>query len=175
MTISSSKNYHIIFSCSLSILFVLSAYIGFDAGSLWAAFLFGPIIVFLIYEWIIVGRKLIMDETGCTIRFCFFSRFYAWNDLTTKKIVYFYDAFRYREPYISGVIFSSKRRELPRKLTPFIYNTFNNPFEFFFVYFDPQVHNQRAAYKCDDIYVVDKFQFIAAMKEWGVELDEAIQ
>ena len=92
----------------------------------------------------------------------------------TKKIVYFADAFRFREPYTSGVIFSSKRRKLPRWLTPYLYNTFNSPFNYFFVYFDPQVRNQRDACECDDLFVVNKFKFIEMMKKWGIELEETV-
>ena len=175
MTIKPYKSDHILFACLTLFLSLLSVYVGFDSGSLWAIVLFLPIIIFILDQWVIACRTLIMDKTGCTIRFWIFSRFWAWESLETRKIVYFQDAFRFREPYVSGVVFSSKKQELPRRMTPGAYNLFNSPFNYFYVYFDLHPHTQRANYTGDDTYLVDKYQFLAMMRDWRVELEEAIQ
>lgn len=175
MLIKSSKSYHIAHGCLIPALFLISTLAAFETDSLWAfVFFFCPCAALVMFGWIVVDRTLLLDATGCTICFWKFKKFFKWEELATKEIVYFPNAFSHWEPYISGVIFSYRKRNMPRWLTPYGYSIVNNPFHFFFVYFDPHIQYEKGQHKCDDIYLVDEYKFREKMTEWGVKLEEAI-
>ncbi len=131
-------------------------------------------VIFIVLAWIAFGRTLIFTKDGCTVRFIFFSKTYAWQDLKTKQIMDFSDRISNKEkPFTKGAVFYSKKVMLPKHLKPGMFNLYFNPFSFFFVYFRPdEDYYAHKSMMYSDLYVTDETEFRDNLKKWGIEINE---
>ena len=120
--------------------------------------------------WIITGRTFIFSEKGCTVKFLFFENFYTWKDFKYVKLEVYNNSFEYKGWYKDGVCFSKSSKRRLKWLKPATYNFFESPFSFVFVYF--RLENMTKYQSMHPgFYEVDKTEFLAKMKEWGIELE----
>ena len=167
MVIKSSKDYHVIVVFLLSCIAVFF-FILLSAGN---DVLFPCIVaLFLSYIvlrfWISVGRTLTFDENGCTVSFLFLKKHYTWEALRTKCVANFPNAIGYRDPYVQGVIFSSKKVKIPLKQKPSQYSFLLHPFCFFFVNFTPTIPYSKWVNVMRGLYEVDKDTFLERFSQY---------
>lgn len=174
MVVKSSNEYKamvgVVFFGVIPVIFVVFMNIG---GSTIALLLVLIITILILRFWVAVGRVLVFDENGCTVKFLWFSRSYTWEELNTKHIVDMKNLLGYRQPYSAGAIFSTKDVRIPKLLMPAYYCAYVHPFEFFFVYFDPKLPCEKWDTPPFRVYVVDENDFLSHMENWGVELHRA--
>lgn len=123
--------------------------------------------------WVVsVGKTIIMDEKGCTLKLWRYKKVYTWGELKEKYIEYC-RGYVTEAPYSVTVIFSTQKLNKSKKMLPTNYNMFFHPFSFsfFYVYFkvEDMTWNYTSIYP--DIYPVDEKEFLEKMQEWGVELE----
>lgn len=138
-----------------------------------SVFCLGPLTLFMIMHWFIIGRTVEMNEKGCIIHFLWYRKEYRWEELPVKRVEAYKATYgRSGMPYTGGVIFSSHKVYKPCKPTfwkhPMDYNLLH-PFSFFFVCF--QVDLPKGV-PDPEIYVVDEAVFIEKMRSWNVELED---
>ena len=131
--------------------------------------------IVLIWHYVIVGRTLIFDEFGCTIKFYRYQRIYAWQDIEIKRKEQDYWGNLYK--HSKGVFFSIYPVNKPKWLDPTVYCMFFHPFTCFYVHpTEPEYFNELLKYKSAraevGIYLVEEKEFYSKMKEWGVEIEE---
>ena len=127
-----------------------------------------------------LGRTIIMDKEGCTIKFLGIKQTYKWDDLKTKKIITVSEQYGFSQPWTKGAIFSPFYLKNPLRLMPFEYNSLwlspsKSLFGYFFVHFDND-EASKMNYKSTPypgIYLVDETIFMKLMKEWGVDIKMA--
>jgi len=169
MEIKSSKEYTKMFIVLICIILIFWGIIwfAFDFGKLLITFLSLIFIGLSFMFWVSSSQILIMDESGCTIKFLHFTRKYSWAELNIEMVDYT-GMIGYRDPYHEGVIFYKGNRK-PRLLKPSAYSLFVHPFKFFFVNFEPDIKYNKFVC-CPDLYVVSKDVFLEKMNEWGVKI-----
>ena len=134
-----------------------------------------PIVLFIyclqatFYDWISSCRVLIMTEQGCTVRFLWISRFYAWSDLKMKRCIDYTNHFR-THVYKAIVVFSPVERSIPKWMFADEYCQLVRPFSCFFVTFKSERAISKWARVQPDLYVVNERDFRKKMMEWGVVL-----
>lgn len=170
MIVKSSNDYHITFISSILILSIFTIVQIYLSKNHVLFILFLPII-FMVRGWVTLGRTLIMDEKGCTVKFLIFSRTYQWKDLQTKIIDRYENCYGYRQPYNSGAYFSLKEVKKHRRLKPGEYSFLCHPFSFFFVYFKCE-DNMYLKNTYSEIYEVDEIKFRNLMNKWHVDATE---
>lgn len=158
----------VIFIC-FAFLYVLA----WSETGIWHYGILGIGVIVTVRYWIMLMRKLIMDEQGCTVSFLWFKKKYYWNQLKVKRIESYEKHQGYSIPYTGGVIFSKKSVYKPIGWTPLYYNWLFHPFSFFFVNFAVQLNLKRTkARPCPPIYEIKEEVFLSQMQEWGVELED---
>ena len=117
-----------------------------------------------------VGRTLIMDSTGCTIKFFFIEKKVNWDEFKTKKIVG--EELRGNDPErIRYVLFSKKKNVdcssgLKRGFIfsdVFVTFRWKNPKKIY--------HRGSGTKQLVEEYCVDEETFMAKMHEWNVKID----
>ena len=120
----------------------------------------------------ITGRTIIMNSSGCTVKFLFFKKFYQWEKLGTKVILDYSTRFRIGRGniYKKGCIFSPKKNlRISKRFEPLECAIFYiNPAKFFVVNF--RTPQKVGKFNDAEFYEVDEAEFLAKMEEWGVEL-----
>ena len=116
--------------------------------------------------WVAVGRTLAFDNNGCTVSFIFLKKHYSWEALQTKSVVNYQNAIGYRDPYVQGVIFSSKKVKIPLKQKPSQYSFLLHPFCFFFVNFTPTAPYSKWVNVMRGLYEVDKDTFLEKFSQY---------
>ena len=125
------------------------------------------VLLFIVFRfWVAVGRTLTFDDNGCTVSFFFLKKHYAWEKLRTKCLSNYQYAFGYRDPYIEGVIFSSKKVKMPLKQKPSQYSFLVHPFCFFFVNFVPATPNSKQTIVIHRLYEVDRDTFLEHFSQY---------
>ena len=118
----------------------------------------------------VLGRTLIIDENGCTVKFLCFKKRYRWKELKTIRIEDYRDCHEDGTPYQKGIIFSKHERVHRHKWFKPLERSivWGNPFRFFFVYFKP-TEERKNRFPFPKVYEVDEEEFIALLSEWGVQ------
>jgi len=171
MIIKSAKDYNwmmavIILVILATALLLLSAGCGVVFAVIYALLL----LIFAMRFWVSVGRTLIFDVNGCTVKFLWITRTYRWKDLKTAHYLDLTNAFGYRQPYKAGAIFSAKQIKIPKWMKPGDYSAFCHPFSCFYVYFDPKVVRKKGDIRIPEIYIVDEEVFHKHLVGWNIEL-----
>lgn len=173
MVVKSAKGYKTmvvaVFFAAIPAVYGIGDMVGGVAAVWLSAVLLGFIVFWILRFCISVGRTLIFDENGCTVKFLWFSKSFKWEELKTKKIVDLKDALGYRQPYTAGAMFSIRHVRLPGWLALSDYCVFVHPFEFIFVNFDTE-HNYKKWDPPFEFYIVNEDEFMTHMEDWGVEL-----
>lgn len=175
LVIKSAKECHIYNSIILILLFAAGVFVYFKFNStITTVLVITPPFLLLLRNWIVTGKTIIMRKEHCTVRFLWVSRTYKWNELKTKRIENFSGSIGQRQPYITGVIFSTAYIRNPFRLMPVEYNMFSmsaggSIYGYFFVFFDPHLENRSIQ---PPIYEVEEEEFRNLMKEWNVDIAE---
>ena len=171
MTIKSSKAFSImsiLLMCFAVLFSVLIAYL--TSNIIFSGIVFLFLLLIAARYWVSLGRTLIMDSDGCTVKFLCFSRCYKWQELQVKNVEIYKNAYGYRIPHIKGAYFSKRQINKPRWIKPAQYGALIHPFSFLYVNFNQKNEYGKFDYKCPDIYLVDESEFMKNMALWGVEL-----
>ncbi len=125
--------------------------------------------------WIALRRTIIMSESGCTIKFLWYTKTYKWSQLKIKRIENYSKSYGYKDYYTSGALFSPSKIHKPRWLKPATYCGLIHPLSVVFVYFKFTPTEQLAKIlkydRVPDIYTVEESLFREKMEEWNVILD----
>ena len=85
--------------------------------------------------WVVsVGKTIIMDEKGCTLKLWRYKKVYTWGELKEKYIEYC-RGYVTEAPYSVTVIFSTQKLNKSKKMLPTNYNMFSIHFHFHFSMF----------------------------------------
>ena len=123
--------------------------------------------------WVIsVGKTIIMNENGCTLKLWQYKKIYTWIELKEKYIENC-KSYTTSDPYSVTVIFSIKKLNKSKTMLPTTYNIFFHPFSFsfFYVYFKVKDMHWESLIPYPEIYPVDEKEFLDKMQEWGIELE----
>ena len=173
MVIKSPKENHIVISIIILCIEIASLIETKITGEFSFIIFMTLINIILVRYWISIGRTLIMNEEGCTVKFFWYSRTYSWSELETKQIEDYTHSYGGRQPYKAGAIFYHKQTKKPSWLPPDGWSVFLHPFSFVFVLFNPHVEYKAAvAYPYPDAYLVEETEFRKKMAEWNVELKD---
>ena len=132
---------------------------------------FGIILLFgLIFEYrcySLLGRTLIFDETGCTVRFRGDQVHYAWDQFAVKRVEppHVFNTSGY---YDGAMFFSLCPCNKSVSADPQIYVSLHVNTSFW-VYFKPT--DPVAAKNSFGIYEVDKQEFLSQLDAWGVKYE----
>ncbi len=177
MTITSNKCQKELLTLG-NILCVLSAVFFYFAGSwIWSITFFLVMSIVSYMQWQGTGKKIIINQYGCVIRFLWFEKQYAWQELSVRKYVDYSKTIEIRSGsqegpiYMKGAEFSVKPIHRPKWLSPIVYSQLVNPMSFFFVYFQPADFIVNDA-RYPTIYMVDEGIFREKMLEWNVQVKE---
>lgn len=176
IVIKCAKEWHIYNLVILVLLFLMGVILYFEYSSASiAALIITPPLLILMRYWIVIGKTIIMSKESCSVQVLFGRRTYRWDELKTKKIVDFSNHIGTRQPYISGVVFSTGYVKNPFRLMPLDYNVLNvfangSIYNYFFVNFDPQLKHNTIH---PDVYVVDENEFMQVMKDWGINIEDS--
>ena len=167
MVVKTSKE----FSFMVAFLFLCIVAFFFILASMGSSILFpciaAAVLLFIASRfWVAVGRTLTFDDNGCTVSFLFLKKHYTWEALRTKCVANFPNAIGYRDPYVQGVIFSSKKVKIPLKQKPSQYSFLLHPFCFFFVNFTPTTPYSKWVYVMRGLYEVDKDTFLESFSQY---------
>lgn len=92
--------------------------------------------------WIGTNRVLVMDESGCTVRFHQYQKHYQWDELAVKryekgKYRLDFDWMRLGSSYYEGIFFSKYQSKKLRWMKPYDYCIHFRPLSSFYVNFYP--------------------------------------
>ena len=122
-------------------------------------------------DFVSTGRRIIMDEQGCTVCLGKLQKTYTWTELKTKRIEKHYLPSMmkgyYHCPYRDEAIFAPHKIHKPRFIRGNLYSSLLHPFSCIYVHFSVGEKWTTGRY-----YEVDEQEFRAKMKQWGVELEE---
>lgn len=169
MTVQTKRDYLIVFFVFIAFCIVAGALaVLFEANSiggfvtiLLIGFIFG-------YRgYLLLGRTLIFDETGCSICFRGKQVHYTWNEIAVKRVEpsYVFNSSGYPD---GGMFFSLYPCNKSTSADPQIYVSLHINTSFW-VYFKP--HDPVAAKNSFGIYEVDKPEFLAQLDAWGVKYE----
>ncbi len=175
MMIKSKDSAWIVFWITVLGTLMLNAAISYDAYTSarelfgMTFFLYIPAYLLYINVWLSMGKTLIMDERGCTVKLLMFTKFYPWEHFTVKQIVHYQEAYGIRVSHSKGATFIHKKIDELQKMLPEYYSMLLAPLSVIYVKFpEPDIKPGDKL----DFYVVDESLFREKMDEWGVELDE---
>ena len=147
--------------------------VSFNIAELFLLFLAGTLLValLLIKKGFAHFRTIEIKPDGCTVKFLFYKKQYAWSDLKTVRVEIFSTRLtlgRTGSIYTKGIIFSTKENfRTPNWSNISTYLIFCiNPFHFFPAFFEEY------KYRSDDCkyYEVKEKPFMELLQEYGVEV-----
>lgn len=118
----------------------------------------------------VFSKKLIIDESGCTVCFLFYKKQYRWDALTVRRVEKYSKLSGVNLRSRGGVIFSARQIKKPSWMNPAVYSFFVHPLSTFFLLFEYK-RTKGTAY-IPFVYEVDETEFRQKMREWNVTLQE---
>lgn len=119
--------------------------------------------------WMALGRTLVLDEKGCSVKFLWYEKNYKWEDLIVKQQANYKNVFSYRFPYTEGIIFSPYFIRKPKWLGPVEYSILVHPLSFIFLFFSSE---RDTNLNFAGIYEVDENTIKENLRKWHVELSK---
>jgi len=137
-------------------------------GTAGACLLFFSTAAILIPNSIVIGRTLVLSQTGCKIKIGPYSKTYAWDAFHTIRIEGSHLGIRL--PYHKGGMFFSVRpTKKPSWFDPILYSSLFHPISSFTVFFV----NDETAVSTPGYYEFDKQMFLEQLDLWGVSYTNA--
>ncbi len=127
--IKSSSQYHFIFIFTMLSFVVLMCML----PHIVMICLCSAMILFTVWYWMTLSRKLQFDAKGCTVHLLWFSRFYPWQKLN-YQIFDNGNRYGYKIPYKKAIAFSPGKIKVPIWMQPAQYDLFAGLFSFFYVH-----------------------------------------
>lgn len=135
--------------------------------------------LWLIFAVLFVGydidllRKLVLDEKGCTVIIGWYKKFYAWDDLKTKRLVLNpKDRLRLSKGlpvYKRCVFFSPQENVVFKTLGPYKYMKLFHPISCFCLHFNG---DKISGYIDNlEIFEVNEEELKSKFEEWGVKVE----
>ena len=165
--------------CVGFLLFLLLFFLHSDF-SIWLVI--GYVIVCLISNvpYIIAStRTIVMDETGYTVCWGHYKKYYCWDELELKQYVHYKGVYLQAFPTncFHAAEFFPKQVRIPKRMNGHLYSVLFHPFSFVFVCFPPSKtwHTDKPVSYHKEYpipYEVDEEFFRAKLNEWGVEMVE---
>ena len=144
----------------------------------WIVILGLMIVLFALYipSLIAFTRTIVMDETGCTVRWLWFEKTFRWDELQLRQYVEYGVALgMFRRPAHRGAEFYHKNVKIPRGLHAQAFSAFFHPYQFVFVQFTTSAYYKTALKDTSYTpyaYAMDEEEFRARLQEWGVEMNQ---
>ena len=112
--------------------------------------------IYLIREWISLGRTIHITNQGLKISFLFFTKEYSWSQLKTKRIADYSKAFGSGDNSGRGIDFSVHERNC-KGIKPIDYSVWFHPFTYVFVAFEQEKKdNNRYRYFYTYTYIANE-------------------
>lgn len=118
--------------------------------------------------WMVLGRTIVLDESGCYVKFLWYERFYKWNELKVKREEKYPQVFSYRFPYTKGIVFSPYSIHRPKWLGPVEYGILLQPISFVFLFFASERNTNLSFF---GIYEVEEVNLKEKLRMWNVDLN----
>ena len=169
MYVETKQSYLLFALVTIGFCVVCSAFaIGITTGSVLGfgiLLLLGSILGYRGY--VLYGRTLIFDETGCTVCFRKDRVHCSWDQLVVKRVEPPH-TFNVSGYWNGGMFFSLRPCKKAASVDPQIYVSFHI-YTSFWVYFKPS--NPVEAKNSLGIYEVDKQEFLSQLDAWGVAFE----
>lgn len=134
------------------------------------AFLNAVFLAIVIFRtWVALGRTIVLNHEGIEVSFLNYRKKYLWEDLQTKQLIDYRNAYGSCYPYEKGVLFSKKYLLRPRWLSLDSYADTFHPWHAIYINF---YSGKDLGNVSSNRYLVDEKEFMAKMQEWGIELEE---
>lgn len=170
MVVFSRKNYivNIVGLCAIVLLVCL---LFLSTGAILLALLLLICSLLLLTSYgIAVGRTIIYEEDGCTIKLGKIERKVAWEELAIKRIEPPHLGLRVQYRY-GAAFFSLHKTFKPRYCDPCLFCMLFHPFSCFWVYF-LQSGIKQSTESTPGIYEVNREDFLKQLNSWGVNLND---
>ena len=150
-----------------------------EIGVCWMVSIISGDVIFIVFLGILLstislwilwseGKVLILDETGCTVKFLKYKKYMKWDEIETKQLRVNMGM------YYEGVLLS-RCKEKPPNTGKSDWYVLKHPLSSFQVNFtgmhNPHLSPNRYVSVKAEMCAIDKELFLKKMEEWGVKID----